>query len=104
MRDVPLGHIGFKDVGVDPDTLKRLRDRIKEDGRTSYMEVVSTSRDSCLRSAEVGARLGIDCLLGGTEVADILGCCADRRPATSRFPAFPSATDQARRHGAAHRR
>jgi hypothetical protein len=86
VRDVPLQHVGFKDVGVAPETLQRLRDRIKEDGRTSYMEVVSTSRDSCLRSAEVGAKLGIDCLLGGTQVDDILGLL--RGTATGYFP-FP---------------
>lgn len=86
VRDVPLKHVGFKDVGVGADTLKRLRDRIKEDGRASYMEVVSTSRDSCLRSAETGARLGIDCLLGGTQVEDILGLL--RGTGTHYFP-FP---------------
>jgi hypothetical protein len=88
IRDVPLKHVGFKDVGVGADTLKRLRDRIKDDGRVSYMEVVSTSRDSCLRSAETGARLGIDCLLGGTQVDDILKLL--RGTATGYFP-FPGA-------------
>lgn len=86
VREVPLRHVGFKDVGVDPDTLKRLRDRIKDDGRTTYMEVVSTSRDSCLRSAETGAGLGIDCLLGGTHVDETLGLL--RGSATGYFP-FP---------------
>ncbi len=86
VRDVPLKHVGFKDVGVGGDTLGRLHDRIKADGRTSYMEVVSTSRDSCLRSAEAGAKLGIDCLLGGTQVGEILAML--RGTATGYFP-FP---------------
>jgi hypothetical protein len=86
VRDVPLKLVGFKDVGVEAETLRRLRDRIKVDGRTSYMEVVSTSRDSCLRSAEVGAKLGIDCLLGGTQVDEILDLL--RGTATGYFP-FP---------------
>jgi hypothetical protein len=89
VRDVPLGHVGFKDVGVAPDTLKRLRERIKEDGRTSYMEVVSTSRESCLRSAEVGATLGIDCLLGGTQVDDILGLLQGSSTGYFPFPGIP---------------
>src|SRR5262244_4012075 len=89
VRDVPLGHVGFKDVGVHPDTLKRLRDRIKEDGRTSYMEVVSTSRESCLRSAEVGASLGIDCLLGGTQVDEILGLLRGSSTGSFPFPGIP---------------
>jgi hypothetical protein len=86
VRDVPLNHIGFKDVGVPVDALQRLHDRIKEDGRTTYMEVVSTSRDSCLRSAEIGVKLGIDCLLGGTQVDAILPMV--RGSATGYFP-FP---------------
>jgi hypothetical protein len=89
VRDVPLRHIGFKDVGVDAETLRRLRDRIKDDGRTSYMEVVSTSRGSCLRSAEVGAELGIDCLLGGTQVDDILGVLRGTGTAYFPFPGIP---------------
>jgi hypothetical protein len=89
VRDVPLQHVGFKDVGVAADTLKRLRDRIKEDGRTSYMEVVSTSRDSCLRSAEVGAKLGIDCLLGGTQVDEILGLLRGTQTGYFPFPGLP---------------
>jgi hypothetical protein len=88
IRDVPLRHVGFKDIGVGTDTLKRLRDRIREDGRTSYMEVVSTNRDSCLRSAEVGAGLGIDCLLGGTQVDAILDML--RGTSTGYYP-FPGA-------------
>ncbi|MGH6931361.1 MAG: hypothetical protein ACREEE_02885 [Dongiaceae bacterium] len=88
IRAVPLRHVGFKDVGVNSETLKRLTDRIKADDRVSYMEVVSTSRDSCLRSAEAGARLGIDCLLGGTQVGEILSLL--RGTGTGYYP-FPGA-------------
>ncbi len=89
IRDVPLKHVGFKDVGVGSETLRRLRDRIKEDGRTSHMEVVSTSRDSCLRSVEIGARLGIDCLLGGTQVDEILGMLRGTSTGYYPFPGVP---------------
>jgi hypothetical protein len=89
VRAVPLQHVGFKDVGVDAQTLRRLHDRIKDDGRTSYMEVVSTSRDSCLRSAETGAGLGVDCLLGGTQVDDILGLLEGTKTGYFPFPGVP---------------
>lgn len=72
IRFVPLRHVGFKDVGVDADTLRRLQDRLKEDGRRTYLEVVSTDRDGALRSAELGLGLGVDCLLGGDRVAETL--------------------------------
>lgn len=67
-----LGHVGFKDVGVDAATLRSLNERIKESGATSYMEVVSTSKEACLRSARVAAEIGVDRLLGGTDVREVL--------------------------------
>ena len=53
IRALGLAHIGFKDVGVSPDVLAELVRQIKAAGSTSYMEVVSTSREACLRSARV---------------------------------------------------
>ena len=55
----PLGlrHIGFKDVGVDPEVLGALNQAIKATGATSYMEVVSTSRETCLESAMLRGRI-----------------------------------------------
>lgn len=89
VRRLPLRHVGFKDVGVAPETLRRLHDMIKADGRTSHMEVVSTSPESCLRSAEVGLKLGVDCLLGGTQVAEILALLKGGRTGYYPFPGIP---------------
>ena len=69
---VGLTHVGFKDVGVDRPTLEALNRRIKDSGATSYMEVVSTSPEACLQSARTALEIGVDRLLGGTEVADTL--------------------------------
>lgn len=69
---VGLAHLGFKDVGVDLSTLRALNERIKKSGATSYMEVVSTSREACLDSARAAAEIGVDRLLGGTEVKEVL--------------------------------
>ena len=89
IRGVPLAHVGFKDVGVPVETLRKLHDRIKQDGRTSYMEVVSTSLESCLRSAEVGAKLGVDCLMGGTQVKEVLGILKGSESSYYPFPGIP---------------
>jgi hypothetical protein len=86
---VPLTHVGFKDVGVSVETLRKLHDRIKQDGRLSYMEVVSTSPESCLRSAEVGAKLGVDCLMGGTQVKEVLGILKGSKSGYYPFPGIP---------------
>ena len=89
IRRVKLNHIGFKDVGVAPETLRRLHDRMKADGRTTHMEVVSTDRDSALRSAEVGAKLGVDCLLGGTQVDAVLSIVKGSGTGYYPFPGIP---------------
>lgn len=89
IRRVKLNHVGFKDVGVSPETLQRLHDRMKEDGRTTHMEVVSTDRDSALRSAEVGAKLGVDCLLGGTQVEAVLSIVKGTGTGYYPFPGVP---------------
>jgi uncharacterized protein related to proFAR isomerase len=77
IRPVGLKHVGFKDVGVSPGVLKALAKAIRAAGATSYMEVVSTTPNACLASARVARDLGIDRLLGGTqvdEILDILDC------------------------------
>jgi hypothetical protein len=70
----PLGltHLGFKDVGVPPAVLGELAARIKSAGATSYMEVVSTTPAAVLASARVAREIGIDRLLGGTQVEEVL--------------------------------
>ncbi len=89
IRHVKLNHIGFKDVGVAPDTLRRLHDRMKADGRTTHMEVVSADRDSALRSAEIGVRLRVDCLLGGTQVEAVLSIVKGSETGFYPFPGSP---------------
>lgn len=90
IRDVKLRHVGFKDVGVPPETLRRLHERLKADGRTTHMEVVSTDRDSALRSAEVGVKLGVDFLLGGTQVDAVLSIVKGGKTGYCPFPGLPA--------------
>ena len=58
-------HMGFKDLGVDHDTLRKLNSSIKQAGATSYMEVVSTTFEGCLESTRTARDIGVDRLLGG---------------------------------------
>ena len=89
IRRVPVRHIGFKDVGVDFETLRRLHDRMREDGKTTYLEVVSADRDSCLRSVEAGAKLGVDALMGGTLVDEVLAVLKGTKTGYYPFPGNP---------------
>ena len=66
IRTTKLRLAGFKDVGASADTLQRLTGAMHEDGRTVFLEVVSTSKDDELRSIEAGLDLGVDVIMGGT--------------------------------------
>jgi hypothetical protein len=90
IRDVGLGHVGFKDVGVDARTLGALTERIKRGGAVSYLEVVSTTPEGCLRSARVAVEIGVDRLLGGTDAEPILEILAGGRVAYYPFPGRPA--------------
>lgn len=69
-------HIGFKDVGLPVAQLQALNTEIKAKGATSYLEVVSLDRDSEIASARAAVEIGVDVLLGGTHVDDVLGVLA----------------------------
>jgi hypothetical protein len=88
---LPLGleHIGFKDIGVSGEVLHELTQRIRGAGVTSYMEVVSETPDACLRSAHVAVELGVDRLLGGTDIAAMRPVLEGSDIAYYPFPGFP---------------
>ena len=65
-------HMGFKDIGLPIEQLKRLNAAIKAGGATSYLEVVSLDRESEMASAKAATDIGVDVLLGGTRVDDVL--------------------------------
>src|SRR5258706_9102397 len=89
IRSVGLGHIGFKDVGIAPEIAAELVRRIRASGATSYLEVVSTWRETCVRSARLALELGIDRLLGGAYVDDVLAALAGSAVAYFPFPGRP---------------
>lgn len=89
IRSVGLTHIGFKDVGVPPDVLRELSRRITEMGATSYLEVVSTSTETMLQSAKVAVDIGIDRLLGGTQVDAVLDIVKGTKTQYLPFPGRP---------------
>jgi len=66
--DLGVTHVGFKDVGVLPAVMQELVRKIRARGAVSYLEVVSTSPDAVLRSLQVARDLGIDRVLGGTDL------------------------------------
>lgn len=68
IKGTGVSHIGFKDIGVDIETLATLSAQIKSSGAISYMEVVSTTPESVHDSITIAAEIGIDRVLGGQDV------------------------------------
>ncbi|MGW4162302.1 HisA/HisF-related TIM barrel protein [Streptomyces sp. NPDC004788] len=79
IRELGITHIGFKDVGVDPATLRLLHERIRQLGATSHLEVVATGRDQALDSVRAAVDLGVDWLMGGTWIDETLALLAGSR-------------------------
>ena len=89
IRPVGLRHVGFKDVGVDEATLAELHRAIKASGATSYLEIVSTSPEAAAESVRAARRLGVDRVLGGTDVAAALAALKGTRSGYFPFPGRP---------------
>jgi len=89
IESLPLTHLGFKDVGVEAATLRQLVARIRARGATSYMEVVSTTPEAALTSARIAREIGVDRLLGGTQVDEILAILAGSATTYHPFPGKP---------------
>jgi hypothetical protein len=89
VRDLGLGHIGFKDVGIEPPAARELVGTIRRQGATSYLEVVSTTAEACLQSARLARELAVDVLLGGTQVTEVLAILAGSSVRYMPFPGRP---------------
>jgi hypothetical protein len=89
IKDVGLTHVGFKDVGVDLETLKELARRIKAAGAISYVEVVSTTAETIRSSIQAAAELGVDRVLGGQELTFALESLSMSGASYYPFPGIP---------------
>jgi hypothetical protein len=83
LKDLRLKHVGFKDIGVDFATLKRLNAAITATGATTYIEVVSTTSETIRASIDVAETIGVDRVLGGKDMT------AAARVAYYPFPGTP---------------
>jgi hypothetical protein len=68
VRDTALRHVGFKDIGVKPEVLGELCRRMRADGRTVYLEVVSVTEADELASIRAAREIGVDVVMGGTHL------------------------------------
>jgi hypothetical protein len=70
-KDLPVVYWGFKDVGLSTDKMKKLVIKMKEAGKTTYLEVVSLSEQEGLSGARLAVEAGFDVLMGTVFFASI---------------------------------
>jgi hypothetical protein len=64
MRDAPVIHWGFKDVGLPPDKMKVVVESMNAAGKTTFLEVVSLTEEEGLAGARLAVECGFDILMG----------------------------------------
>ena len=64
MKDTPVTHWGFKDVGLPPEKMKEVVDSMNAAGKTTYLEVVSLTEEEGLTGAKLAVECGFDILMG----------------------------------------
>jgi hypothetical protein len=62
--ELPARFWGFKDVGLPKARMKKLAGRMKEKGKTTFLEVVSLTERECLDGARLALDCGFDYLMG----------------------------------------
>jgi hypothetical protein len=64
LRDYPITHWGFKDVGLPPKEMQSVATAMKDAGKVTFLEVVSLSEEEGLRGAHLAVDSGFDILMG----------------------------------------
>jgi hypothetical protein len=66
--DLGVQHVGLKDIGIGRDAMRRVVSRMRARRAACYLEVVSTTADDVRASLGSGRALGVDFILGGTDL------------------------------------
>jgi len=64
LKDSPVQHWGFKDVGLERQEMEKLVSNMKAAGKTTNLEVVSLSEDEGLSGAKLALNCSFDILMG----------------------------------------
>jgi hypothetical protein len=64
MKDAPVTHWGFKDIGLPHNEMKHLVNIMKDAKKITYLEVVSLSEEEGLAGAKLAVEAGFDVLMG----------------------------------------
>lgn len=63
-KDLPVTYWGMKEDGLPPDQMRQLYAKMKDWGKTTVLEVVAYTEDTCMDGARLAADCGCDILMG----------------------------------------
>lgn len=64
IKDTGVENVGFKDVGLPFEELKRLANMINREGLNSFIEVVSEDEESCLTAVKQALKMNVKNIIG----------------------------------------
>ncbi len=62
--DLPCDFWGFKDIGLPKPEMRRLVKTMKDEGKTTFLEIVSLTEHECMDGAKLAVECGFDYLMG----------------------------------------
>ncbi|MEM3921295.1 MAG: hypothetical protein QXG25_00185 [Nitrososphaerota archaeon] len=64
IKDTGIENIGFKDVGLSFEELRKLAEKINREGFNSFIEVVSEDEEMCLTAVKQALKMGVKNIIG----------------------------------------
>lgn len=90
LRGVGLRHVGWKDMGASREVMMALQGEAKQQGATTYLEMVSLGAEAEERGARYALDVGVDVLLGGVHVDRTLAVLRGSRVKYCPFAGIPA--------------
>jgi len=73
VKDLPVDFFGYKEMGLEPEKMKILNEKIHRAGFQSFLEVVEYEEEACLGPAKMAVDMGFDYLMGTIYFPSIWG-------------------------------
>ena len=64
VKDLPIDYFGFKEIGLKPEKMKILNNKIHNAGYQSFLEVVEYEEKNIIGPAKMAVDMGFDYLMG----------------------------------------
>ena len=64
VKDLPVDYFGFKEIGLEPEKMQVLNNKIHAAGFESFLEIVEYNEEAILPSAKTAVDMGFDYLMG----------------------------------------